>query len=266
MSKAMKVTFSTISLLIALLWVPNVDAEPLTIVGTGDGTHVLRALANNYITANPEQVIHVPDSVGSSGGIKLVGKRKNILGRVAREIKENEKKYGLKYMPYARIPVVFYVNNSVDVNHLTIRQILNIYRGDAQDWSEFGGSPGKIRVIRRERGDSSSELLNKKIASFENIRFTEFIKVATSEKRSVELVSLVPGAIGFGPFPDSRGPEVKVLSLEGKYPSDEGYILELVLAMIFHDENNTGLVNKFINYITSDNGKAVIRSGKALPY
>jgi len=266
MAKALKFVFSAISLLIVLFFVSLLRAEPLTIVGTGDGTHVLRAIAKEYTADFPKQVILIPKSVGSSGGIRLVGKRKKILGRVARKIKKFEEHYGLTYIPYARIPVVFYVNPTVDITQLSIKQVLNIYRGIAQNWSAFGGASEKIRVVRRERGDSSLELLNRKIKTFEKIQFGEFIKVATSEKQSVILVASTVGAIGFGPLPDSGGPNVKILSLEGKYPTDTEYLLELVLAMVFHDENYTGEIERFIHFITSERGNEVILSSNALPY
>lgn len=244
----------------------SLHAEKLTIVGTGDGTHVLRTLSKAYNHSFPEHILDIPESVGSSGGIRLVGKEKYKLGRVARKIKETEQHFGLSYTPYARIPVTFYVNPSVEMEGITIEQILNIYRGDVQEWALLGGNPGRIRVIRREQGDSSFETLNKYLTHFKDIEFTEFIKVATSEDQSVALVSSIPGAIGFGPLPDALGPLVKVLKLDGKHPEETGYPLNLVLGLIYHETNKKGLIAEFIKYVSSADAKAIIQNEGALPF
>ncbi|MEH6402429.1 MAG: substrate-binding domain-containing protein [Sneathiella sp.] len=266
MMKALRISVSALFLFLSPLYSHNAKADTLTIVGTGDGTHVLRALAKAYVLENPNQTVSIPPSVGSSGGVKLVGLNKNKLGRVARKINGDEEYLGLTYVPYARIPVAFYAHPLVDVKELSVDQILEIYRGDIRDWSEVKGRPGKIRVVRRERGDSSMLLLNKRIPAFSEIQFTEFMKVATSESQSVGLVSSVPGAIGFGPLPGVEEPDVSVLSLDGKQPSAKDYLLELVLALVFYEENNSGQIKGFVDYVTSSKGQKVIKDNQAIPY
>ncbi len=266
MKRLLKPLFLIPSILITFAFSPDLHAERLTIVGTGDGTHVLRALSRAFNYNFPEHNLEVPESVGSSGGIRLVGKKKNKLGRVARKVKETEQHFGLSYIPYARIPVTFYVNPSVEMEDITIDQILSIYRGDIQDWALLEGNPGRIRVIRREQGDSSIETLNKSLPQFKHIEFTEFIKVATSEDQSVALVSSIPGTIGFGPLPDAQGPIVKVLKLVGKQPDEAGYPLNLVLGLVYHETDKKGLVAEFIKFVTSSDAKAIIQNHGALPF
>lgn len=243
-----------------------VNAKTITVVGTGDGLHVLELLANEYAKANPGHGINLPPSVGSSGGIQLVGKKKNSLGRVARTLRDTEKQFGLSYIPYARIPVVLMVNPSAGVNDLTIDQVLKIYRGEVKDWRELGGNAGKIRAIRREGGDSSIEILNMTIPKFKSLKFSEFVKVATSESQNIALISSTPGAVGFGPLPDSAGPQVKILSLNKKLPSDLEYKLNLVLGLVFHATDQAENLEKFVNFTISENARSVIRDAGAIPY
>jgi phosphate transport system substrate-binding protein len=85
-------------------------AEEITIVGTGSGTAILKAIGEAFSQENPGITITVPKSIGSGGGIKAIGRDEYLLGRVARGIKEKEKPYGLTYVSYAKMPIVFFVN------------------------------------------------------------------------------------------------------------------------------------------------------------
>ena len=77
----------------------------LVIVGTGSGSSIVRAIGTAFTEQNPEIAIIVPKSIGSGGGIKAVGNDEYILGRVARDIEDKEKRYGLTRMPIAKIPM-----------------------------------------------------------------------------------------------------------------------------------------------------------------
>ncbi|MDB4470643.1 substrate-binding domain-containing protein, partial [Deltaproteobacteria bacterium] len=78
--------------LIVLLVSNNAIAqEQLVIDGTGDSQQLLRQLAQAYEAANPDSKIIVPDSSGSSGGVKALLKGKTDLARIARPLKAKEK-------------------------------------------------------------------------------------------------------------------------------------------------------------------------------
>ena len=80
-------------------------AENIAIVGTGSGMSVLKAIGEAFSRDNPGVTIDVPDSIGSGGGIKAVGNDQNVIGRVARAIKDKEKHYGLSYVPVTKMPI-----------------------------------------------------------------------------------------------------------------------------------------------------------------
>lgn len=139
----------------------SLTAENLTVPGTGDGIVVLQAVAKAFNQAHPEHNVTIPPSIGSSGGAKAVGKGHAPLGRVARPLKDKEKPYGLTYTPIFSFPIVFAVNEGVAVDGLTSAQVTAIYDGTATNWNEVGGNDAKIRVVRREDGDSSMKVLKK---------------------------------------------------------------------------------------------------------
>lgn len=110
-------------------------SETLVIVGTGSGISILK-------------------SIGSGGGIRAVGNDEYTLGRTARNIDERETSYGLKELPFAKMPIAFFVNNGVSLDNISPETAGKIYAGTIRKWENIGGGTGTIRVIRREAGDS----------------------------------------------------------------------------------------------------------------
>ena len=78
------------------------NQNELTIPGTGACQTILREVASSFNESNPSFEVLVPDSTGSSGGIRSVGEDEYILGRVAREIKDDEMDYDLSYLVFAK--------------------------------------------------------------------------------------------------------------------------------------------------------------------
>lgn len=241
-------------------------ADEIEIVGTGDGMGVFQALSEAFARSNPEHRIGIPESVGSSGGIKAVGNDRQPLGRVARPLKAREEPYGLEYLPIARVPVVFFVNPDVEIDGLQRQQVLDIYSGKMTNWKEVGGRDARIRVIRREAGDSSLTNLRATLPGFSEISILELSKTTTSTQETVEYVASKSGSIGFAPYSDALDADMRVLSIDGISPSDETYPSYGILALIYKPANRTGVVDAFIRFATSAEGAEAIRSAHALPY
>src|SRR5690606_12275692 len=51
--------------------------------------------------------------------------------------------------------IAIYVHESNPVPHLTLDQIKRIYEGRIRDWSEVGGSPGRITLYSRENSSGT---------------------------------------------------------------------------------------------------------------
>ena len=130
--------------------------ESLTIAGTGDSQELLRALAEKFEENHPQVDVIVPDSVGSSGGIREVLDGKSQLARIARPLTEKEISLDFHEVVFARSPVVFVVHPSVTaVDNLSYAQVIAIYSGEIQNWQQLGGEDKTLYVVNREGGDSS---------------------------------------------------------------------------------------------------------------
>src|SRR3954454_3855402 len=112
----------------------SAHAGDLSVVGTGDGIDLLRALGAAYTADHPDTNVIVPPSIGSGGGGAAVGANKEVLARVGRPLSESEKEAGLVATPVFRLPSAFFVHRSAGVTSLTTAQLADIYNGKITNW------------------------------------------------------------------------------------------------------------------------------------
>jgi phosphate transport system substrate-binding protein len=124
MSTVMRVSCLTPAAVLSLC--ATLSAADLSVVGTGDGIDLLRALGAAYTADYPDTNVIVPPSIGSGGGIAAVGSNKEVLARIARPLSASEKEAGLVATPVFRLPSAFFVHRSPGVTKLTSEQLANI--------------------------------------------------------------------------------------------------------------------------------------------
>lgn len=255
-------------LAVALLFGAAVAAQAaqLTIVGTGSGVAILEAIAVDFMKVHPEHAVSIPKSIGSGGGIKAVGREEYQLGRVARKIKQKEEHYGLSYMPVAKMPIVFFTNKNVGVENLTVQQVLDIYSGKITKWSEVGGPDARVRVVRREDGDSSLSVLRELFPGFANIVITERSKTVYSDPETLDIVEKKDNTIAFGTYGNASNRQVRVLNIKGASPTDAEYPYFGTLALIFLEKNKKGAVADFLQFATSERASNAIKRAGGAPF
>lgn len=243
---------------------PAAAGEKLTIVGTGDGVAVLDAVGKAFTEKKGTEVA-VPKSIGSGGGIRAVGEDRTALGRVARDIKEKEKHYGLTRTPFVRIPTVFFINSSVGVEGLTAAQVIDIYSGKTTSWKDVGGGDRTINVLRREDGDSSLKNLQRSFPGFKDLAITGSSRVMEKTPLMIKAIANLEDSIGFGPMDVAIANNLKVLKIDGKAPTDEGYPTLGTIALIYKEGNFTGDIKSFVEFATSGEAAAAIKSAGGIP-
>jgi phosphate transport system substrate-binding protein len=197
------------------------QATTLRIPGTGDSEELLRAVGAAFAATAPDITVEVPDSVGSTGGIKALLAGKAELARAARPLRNEERNQGLVEFVFAETPVVFAVNPSVTgVAGLTSAQALDVYAGKITDWSALGGTPGPIARVSREMPETSRAVLNAAIAGFEALS-TEGQVVAYSTPEAVDMVRRNPGTIGYFSLTSMTGAGLVPLVLGDVPPTPE---------------------------------------------
>ena len=241
------------------------NANELKVVGTGDGLEMLKAVAVVYSARNPKVRINLPPSIGSGGGILAVGSQTERLGRVARPLKPTEVKFGLEYIPIARIPSAILVHKSTGITHLTSKQLRRIYSGEVRSWAEFGGADMKIKVVRREEADSTLAVLRASMPGWSNLKITDRSKTAVTTQDALNTVRRVPGAIGFGPYSRALDFEVNVLKIDGKAPTDPDYPSAVVLALIYKNGKIDADTRAFVDFCLSSEAAQVISNYGGVP-
>jgi phosphate transport system substrate-binding protein len=243
----------------------SAHAGDLSVVGTGDGIDLLRALGAAYTADHPETNVIVPPSIGSGGGIAAVSSNKEVLARAARPLSDSEKEAGLVATPVFRLPSAFFVHRSAGVTSLTSGQLADVYSGKVTNWKDVGGQDVRIKVVRREDVDSTLLVLRQSMPGWRNLAITEKSKTAVTTQDCIDTVKEVPGAIGFGPFTKALEMELAVLKIDGHHPTDRNYPSAVTLTFVHKEATVTPDAKKFITYAKTGKARTVLTSMGGVP-
>ncbi len=240
-------------------------AETITICGTGDSQNLLRELARAYEQLHPGADIHVPESIGSTGGIKATVAGKCDMGRTARPLKEKEKIYNLRSLQFALSPVVFIANKTVNqVKGLSTEQIVGIFSGQIRYWNLVGGPAEKIFIANREKGDSSRSVLEEKCAGFAAISDPAG-QTIYSTPETIRIIGKTRFTIGYAPLSQAKtNSNVFILSLDGIDPSldnvAEGiYPLASSFSLVWLPQTEEK-VQGFLQFLRSETARGICRN------
>ena len=259
--------FFVVSLVI-LIAAGCLASQQLTICGTGDSQELLRILAKNYSADHPGVIIDIPDSIGSSGGIRKTAEDKCDIGRTARPLRKKEKVYGLTYRLFAYTPVVFVTNHSVRLDNITTEQVIALFKGEINNWRQLGTDDAILYIAVRYHGDSSRTVLEQNIPALND--FIDWAGTVTySTPETVDAVVKHDHTIAFLPLAMAVQNDLNILRYNGLQPSPENirsetYPLIVPLGLVWKGSLK-GLARDFVDYIFSDQGKRIIADNGAVP-
>ena len=249
-----------------------VAAEVLEIPGTGACQVLLRGVARAFNAKYPDHRVIVPSSVGSSGGIRAVRSDRAILARVAQPLKDKEKNYGLKYLVFARDMVVFAGGAKVTVRNLTSAQLLDLFAGKITNWGELGGAPGLVRLLVRQPGDSSLQVIQEQLPAFRNIVFPHSSKSIHTDPKLLELAQKYKHSLCWLTFSALKGAHSPLypLALDGITPTPENarlhkYKLLEPYALVYKEERLNDLARIFLDFIFSKECQQLMKQYGVLP-
>jgi phosphate transport system substrate-binding protein len=245
------------------------EGQVITIAGTGDSEALLQALAKACQNVLEGGTIEVPESVGSTGGIRALLAGKADLARVARGLSAEETKAGLTCKTFAKAPIVFVVHPSVTgIDNIVTKDIVGIYSGTITKWDTLGAKEGRIYPVIRESGDACLSVLNAQVPGFAAIQEPR-AKVAYSTAEARNALVEHKNTFGFLSASVAAGTDLRVLSVDGVHPSVENvrngtYTLVIPLGIVYRQEP-TGLARRFVDFLDSKEAQAVISSMGAVP-
>ena len=249
----------------ALLLCSPACAGGFAVVGTGDGMEMLHAVSVVFSTERPDLPVSVPPSIGSGGAVAAVGADRNVLGRVARPLKDAELAQGLETTPIVRIPSAFFVHPSVGVAALAAHQLTDIYAGRIDNWKHVGGPDLKIKIVRREDADSTLGELRATMPGWKDLVITSRSKMAMTTQEAIESVRTVEGAIGFGPYSSDLAQGTTIVTVDGKHPTDGSYYSAVTLALLHKPSTLTTEAKTFVEFTRSSKAQNLFRQMGGVP-
>lgn len=235
---------------------------------TVNGSTSVQPLAEELAAAFNEKNANVNiDIQGGGSGVGIKSAKDGIvdIGMSSRELKEDEK--GLKEYKIAVDGIAVIVNPANPVTNLTMDQIQKIYTGEITDWSQVGGSAGKITVVTREEGSGTRgafiELTGVETDAGDKTTATAITQGSTGAVMTT--VGSDPNAIGYASYGVTEGnANVKMISVDNVQTTAENiyagnYKISRPFLMLTSAEP-TGAVKEFIDFILSAEGQEIVES------
>ncbi|MBP2029334.1 phosphate transport system substrate-binding protein [Methanohalophilus levihalophilus] len=246
----------------------EVEMESIIVKGSDTVLPLSQAEAEIYMENNPETSITVIGG-GSGVGIAALIDGEIEIAMASRSIKESERETaetnGINPMEHvvAWDGIAVVVNPENTIEGLTYEQIRGIYNGTYSNWADVGGNDMEIVVTSRDSSSGTYEYFKEEAMSEDEYRADKLTQPSNGAiVQTVSQNEYAIGYIGFAYLDDS----IKPISLdagEGMIEATEANILggEYPLARplyLYTNGEPEGLAADFINFIQSDEGKAIV--------
>jgi len=238
--------------------------KKLVVTGASTVAPVLGEIAKRYESLHPDVRIDVQTG-GSARGLADARSGLADIGMVSRALKENEKDLTPFTIGYDGVAIILHADNPVA--ELTRQQIVDIYVGKINNWSELGGADEEIVVINKAEGRSTLELF----LEYFGLKSTDVQAdiVAGDNEQDIKAVAGNPFSIGYmsignAEYDIKAGVPIRLLPLEG-VPATRETVLdgsfplrrELNLVVPTAPE---GLILDFITYARSAAVRDILES------
>jgi phosphate transport system substrate-binding protein len=203
-------------------------------------------------------------SGGTDEALKALIKGDVDLAAVGRPLTDAEKKEGLVAIPLSREKIAIVVGpDNPFKGSLTFEQFAKIFRGEITDWSEVGGTGGKIRFVDRPDSSDTRWALSRykvfKAANFET--GANATQVAQDDTGEV-VKALGKDGISYAIASQVMNQDnVKVLAMHDTLPDNPRYPFSQPRGYVYKGTPNPG-VQAFLGFATSEAGKEVIADAK----
>lgn len=201
---------------------------------------------------------------GATKGIRDTAANKSDLGGSCRHLILAPEERGVKLHPVGWDALVAIVNPNNPVSDITVDNLKAVFSGQIKNWKELGGPDQAIDVLVREGKISGVGMMSRELifgdADADFMGTKEFPSTGPLEKE----VESNQWAIGLDGISSAKKSKVKILTLNGVESSVENiasgkYLLYRPLYLVTSIRPKPE-VKKFISYIKSDEGQAVIAS------
>lgn len=117
---------------------------------------VAQSIADDFTSVQPDISVEI-QGTGSSVGIKSVYDKSADIGAASRELKEEEKSWGLTEHIIAYDGIAIAIHPSNPITNLDKDSVKKIFSGEVTNWKDVGGNDSEIIVISREEGSGTRD-------------------------------------------------------------------------------------------------------------
>lgn len=232
----------------------------LTMSGSTSMEKLANIAAEAFMIKYPEVLVSA-EFVGSSAGVEQALAGAVDIGNASRNLKDSEKESGAVENIVAIDGIAIIVDKANVVVDLTKDQLVSVYTGVINNWSELGGSDQPIVVIGRESGSGTR-------GAFEEILNIEDQAAYSNEINStggvMAKVASTPGAIGYVSL-DILDDTVVAVKLEGVEATANNikagtYFLSrpFVMTTVGEISEQNKVIQEFFSFLKSAEGKELI--------
>lgn len=250
------------------------EGGSVVIAGSTSVQPLSETMAETYMENNPDVTIEVQGG-GSGQGIKSIEEGIADIGSLSREVKDEEKGAVGEEFVIAKDGVAVVVNSDVNVENLTMDQIMKIYTGEIKNWSEVGGASADITVVTREEGSGTrgaftelTGVLTKDDAGNETDNTTKDALVQPSTGAVKETVAKTPNSIGYVSL-GALDETVKAVKVEGVEATVDTvlsgeYKIQRPFVYVVGSEMSDA-AKAFIDFALSEEGQKIVEENGFIP-
>ncbi|WP_166507458.1 DUF4912 domain-containing protein [Nostoc sp. 106C] len=233
-----------------------------------DGSSSLSAINQNLKQSFEKQFSGTKVEVAANGtdaALKALLEGKIDIAALGRGLTPQEQAQGLEQVRLHRekIAIIVGADNPFQ-GSLTTRQFARIFRGQITDWSQLGGTKGKIRVIDRPTtSDTRNTFRN--YPAFKSAKFTTgSTATQVADDNTAEIVKqLGKDGISYALANQvSQLPGVRVLQVHQTSPTDAKYPFSQPLVYVYKKNPSTGIAG-FLGYAIAPPGQQAVEAARS---
>ncbi len=234
----------------------------ITMAGSTSMEKIANAAAESFMAKYPDVTV-TAEFTGSGAGIEAVTAGTVDIGNSSRKLKDTETSKGVVENIVAIDGIAVILDPANKVASLTKDQLVQIYTGAVKNWSEVGGVNQPIVVIGREAGSGTRDAFEELLEVKDGCKYSNEIN---SSGGVLAKVASTTGAIGYVSL-DVVDSSVVTVSIDNVAPTEENikagsYLLSrpFIMATKGASEEQTELVQAFLNYMLSTEGQELVKS------
>tara|TARA_R110002020_G_scaffold86758_1_gene214190 strand:+ start:5316 stop:6119 length:804 start_codon:yes stop_codon:yes gene_type:complete len=256
--------------MLAVCGLGTAQAAILRIGGTGAATELMKRLGAAFERHEPGVTVEVIPGLGSSGAISATMDGALDIAVSARPLKKAEAEAGLASAPFARTPYGM-VTSHPNPGDIAAADLAAFFASVTSTWPD--GTP--VRVILRPLSESDTALLGATFPgmaeALDQVRARPDVSVAATDQDNLDMAADVDGSLVGTSLAQvvTEGRRLQFLSIDGVAPSVEAveagrYPYVKLFHMVLADAPDPH-VARFITFIRSDAGVAILREAACLP-